>query len=118
MGAWGDQPWDNDDAADFFGDLWEDTPIVDRVIAGLTSGTSSVVVAASWLLLGIGRVYVWPVDRLDEALTAAIDALEVILTGEDEEGYLALWDDDPAVAARLRGYRDELISRLRPEPPA
>ena len=116
MGAWGVEPWDNDDAADFFGDLWDDTPIVDRVLAGLASGGSSVVVGAAWLLVSIGRVYVWPVERLDESLESAVAALDVILVGEDEDEYLLAWQHEPTVLARVREYRDELASRLlRPE---
>jgi len=30
MGAWRKDPWDSDEAADWFGDFWEGTPVVDR----------------------------------------------------------------------------------------
>ncbi len=113
MGAWGTEPWDNDEAADWFGELWDDLPLVERVHAGLTSEVGAEVVAALWLCEALCRVYVWPVDDLDRTLDAGISAADQLLAGEDDEDYLSLWEGDDAatVRARIEGVRDELRSR-------
>jgi Domain of unknown function (DUF4259) len=112
MGAWGPEPWDNDDAADWFGDLFETVPIVDKVLEGLSDESGSVNVAAIWMCVVLCRVYVWDIDRMDETLEAAINAADRILAGEDEERLLELWDNEPSQIARIQGYRDELASRV------
>lgn len=111
MGAWGTDPWDNDTAADWFGDLWDAVPIVGPVHAGLTSEESDEVVAALWLTVQLCRVYVWPVARMDETLDLAIGAAAAILAGEDPDGHLERWEDDPDVRAQIAGFHAELLSR-------
>lgn len=105
MGVWGDEPWDNDAAADFFGDLWDAVPIVDRVHAGLRADDTFVQVAALWLCAQLCRVYVWPVGRIDETRSLAIAVADSILAGTDPSGYLELYDDDPEVRARIERFR-------------
>jgi hypothetical protein len=112
MGAWGTDPWDNDKAADFFGDIWEAAPIVDQVHAGLGSNDGSEMVAALWLCSCLCRAYVWPIDRLDETLALAIKTADRLINGQDEDRYLDLWDD-PTVTAQVEGFRSELASRQR-----
>ena len=109
MGAWGDEPWDNDDAADWFGDLWDDVPIVERVHAGLQADDSWVMVAALWLSAQLCRVYVWPVDAIDETRRLSIAAADQILAGEDPDGYLECFDDDPEQRARIQALRAAFI---------
>lgn len=113
MGAWGMDPWDNDGAADWFGDLWSDSTMVDGVLAALNVEGDEATVAALWLCSHLCRVYVWPIDRLDETLDAGIAAAERILAGEDEEGMVELWDD-PAFTAQIEGFRDTLLARKHP----
>ncbi len=112
MGTWGPEPWDNDDAADWFGDLFEALPLVDKVLDGLSDESSTIQVAAIWMCVVLCRVYVWDIDRMDETLGAAINAADQILAGQDDEGLLELWDNDPSQRARIQGYRDELASRV------
>jgi hypothetical protein len=115
VGAWGPEPWDNDDAADWFGDLFETLPLVDRVLEGLSPASASAVnIAAIWMCVELCRVYVWDIDRLDETLAAAIGAADRILAREDDERILELWDDDPSQIARIQSYRDELAGRVGP----
>lgn len=109
MGAWGLDPWDNDTAADWFGDLWTDTPMVDRVLDALRQGDESTV-AALWVCSQFCRVYVWPIDRIDETVEAAIAAAEQILAGEDEEGLVEMWDD-PAFNAQIEGFLETMRGR-------
>ncbi len=81
MGAWNTKPWDNDTAADWFGDLFEALPIAARVEQALNQEVEDAheqvrAAASLWVLLG--RVYVWPVDELDRHLTLAADKLELV----------------------------------------
>jgi hypothetical protein len=114
VGTWGEEPWDNDVAADWFGNLWEAVPIVENVLAGLNDENGDVAVAALWMCTQLCRVYVWPIDRMDETLSAAVAAADRILAGEDENGWVELWGN-AAMTARIEGYRTELIERLPEE---
>lgn len=112
MGAWGLDPWDNDTAADWFADLWRDSPVVDRVLEALRQDGDESTVAALWLCSELCRVYIWPIDRLDETVEAAIAAAERILAGEDEEGLVEMWDD-PDFNAQI----EELLETMRARRP-
>jgi hypothetical protein len=103
-------PWDNDSAADWFGDLWRDTPIVDRVLEVLRDDAGEATVAALWLCSELCRVYIWPVDRIDETIEAAIAAAERILAGEDEEGLVEMWEDAD-FNAQIEGFLETMRSR-------
>ena len=112
MGTWGPDTWDNDTAADWFADLFDRTPIVDRVLAGLRSTDGDVVRSALWLSVNLCRGYVWPIERFDETLEAAIRATEVLLDSRDNDQLLDQWesagnpiDDD------LLEWRTELLKR-------
>ena len=111
MGAWGTEPWDNDHAADWFGDLWDAAPIVAPVQAGLRSVSSNEAVAAIWLCTQLCRTYVWPIHDLEATLDLAIAAATKILDGKDEQEYLELWEHDPAPRARLESMLAELTGR-------
>jgi hypothetical protein len=115
VGAWGPEPWDNDDAADWFGDLFETLPIVDLVLEGLSPESGSAVnVAALWMCVDLCRVYVWDIDRYDETIATAIKTADRILAREDDERFLELWDDDPSQIARIQSYRERLADRASP----
>jgi hypothetical protein len=107
MGAWGSAAWDNDDAADWFGDLFAATKLAARVEKTLKKKDveeyAGQIRAAAYLLVALGRVYVWPIDDLDRHLRLAIEKLEAIHQLPDYEG-------DPAIAAEIA----ELRSRLAP----
>lgn len=114
MGVWGEEPWDNDSAADFFGGLWDGTPIVDRVHEALRSDDGEEVVGALWLCSELTRVYVWPIARLDETLALAVAAADLILSGEDDSDYLDRWEeagDEGATRVRIQALRDVLAAR-------
>lgn len=113
MGAWGREPWDNDSAADWFGDLWEDVPIVDRVLSALDGPEGEEALAAVWLCTELCRVYVWPIDRYGETLDHAIAAADRLLARKDANRLLDLWDDVGAseVTVQLEGFRRVLVDR-------
>lgn len=107
MGTWGTAAWDNDDAADWFADLFAATKLAARVEKTLKKKDveeyAGQIRAAAYVLLALGRVYVWPTDDLDRHLRLAVEKLEAILRLPDYEG-------DTAIAAEIA----ELRSRLQP----
>jgi hypothetical protein len=81
MGAWGTAAWDNDGAADWFGDTFDELGLADRVEQTLQLDVEEYheeVRAAAYLLVALGRVYIWPIDSLDPHLELAIAQLEKI----------------------------------------
>lgn len=71
------------------------------------------VVAALWLCSELCRVYVWPADRIDETLDAAIAAAERMLAGDDEEGLVEMWDD-PDFTGQIEGFLATMRERRSP----
>ncbi len=89
MGAWGMSPWENDGAADWFGDLLEELPLAQRVEAALKLEASEhheEIRAAVALLIMLGRTYIWPVGDLDRHLRLAIARLEELRPLYEELG--------------------------------
>jgi hypothetical protein len=81
MGAWATAAWDNDGAADWFGDMFEATGLAKYVQETLERDTDDYheeIRAAAYMLVALGRVYVWPIDDLDNHLALAISKLEEI----------------------------------------
>jgi hypothetical protein len=81
MGAWGTADWDNDGAADWFGDTFAATGLAKHVEDTLNLNVNDnheEIRAAAYLLVALGRVYIWPVDDLDRHLALAISKLEAI----------------------------------------
>lgn len=82
MGWWGINPWDNDGAADWYGDLFEATKLDERVEETLkldATTSHEEVRAAAALLLALGRTYVWPIADLDRHLDLAANKLQEII---------------------------------------
>ena len=109
MGTWGWCAWDNDPAADWFGDLFHQVPLRRAVVAKLseavTEDNAEEVPAA--LLVLLGRTYVWPVEHLDADLGQAIGKLTALLDlfpySESEESRAAVTAEIDLLQARLRG---------------
>ena len=110
MGAWGTAAWDNDSAADWFGDLFDATGLAKHVEEALNRDPEDdpdVIRAAAFLLVQLGRVYIWPVHDLDAHLTLAISKLEAVRVREEFQEAEGFVEDIDAHIAELR-------SRLRP----
>ncbi|MCL2091890.1 MAG: DUF4259 domain-containing protein [Micrococcales bacterium] len=109
MGAWGDEPWDNDTAADWFDSLMDDTSLRKHWRKGITADPEDegeTVLAAAWLFVQLGRVYVWPIKRYDKDLELTITKLRAI---RDDE---RLSEGDPeGWVRRIDGYIADLESR-------
>ncbi|HEY2155192.1 MAG TPA: DUF4259 domain-containing protein [Isosphaeraceae bacterium] len=114
MGAWGVKAWENDGAADWFGDTFDTTGLADRVeetLGGDPEDDHQEIRAAAYLLVALGRVYIWPVERLDRHLALAIAKLEAIRDMDiyqEASGFVEAIDEEIAT----------LQSRLKPKPKA
>ena len=83
MGCWGPRPYENDDAADWFRDLWADFPVPEKIdqTLDLDVATSHAHIrAAIHVLLQLGDTYQWPIDCLDRQLKTAIERLQEMLS--------------------------------------
>lgn len=75
MGTWNTEAYDNDAAADWFGDTMKATKLRDHWLECIQNdfntefNTSR---AAVWLFIQLGRVYVWPIDTYKVDLDLAI----------------------------------------------
>lgn len=121
MGAWGKLPWDNDGAADWFGDLFDKTKLANQVEDALKLDvvhSHEEIRAAASVLLFLGRVYIWPIRDLDRHLALAADRLE-------EVSRLDVIAESPEFVEEIRGEIQELRSRIKkpgasqppPQPP-
>ena len=83
MGVWSHQAWGNDGAADWYADFFSTTKSREYIVESLQSDNSEELRAASFLVLQLCRVYMWPIDHLGADLRLAHQALKKVL--EDEE---------------------------------
>ena len=85
MGMWDFKPWDNDGAADWFGDFMDNTEFRKHWIEGINQNPiddPDEVRAAASLFVMLGRVYVWPIDQYDDDLELAIRQLKKTMESE------------------------------------
>ncbi len=115
MGAWGVEPWDNDAAADWFGDMFADLKIEMIREAFKYYDAYGEIRAACYVLQALGHVYVWPhvhFDALKELLDRGIELLTNMLNPPGPEwDFLELWDHDAEVIASVQKQLDELQAR-------
>ena len=81
MGAWATAAWDNDGAADWFGDMFDATGLAKYVEETLERDVQEYhdeIRAAAYMVVALGRVYIWPINDLDDHLALAISKLEEI----------------------------------------
>ncbi|MGY3793366.1 hypothetical protein [uncultured Aquimarina sp.] len=88
---WDSKPWDNDRAADWFAKLMEQTDLPSKVRKTLLlhkekdpyGDNTPILRSAVYCVLQFCRVYVWPINDLDNDLALAIDATKKILTDQE-----------------------------------
>jgi hypothetical protein len=111
MGAWGTAAWENDGAADWFGDTFEITGLAKHVEEALNrdpeEGDHEEIRAAAYLLVALGRVFIWPVADLDRHLALAISKLEAIRE-------LEIYQEVPEFVEAIDQEIEVLRSRLEP----
>ena len=110
MGMWAFAPWDNDQAADWFGDFMQDTRIRRKWLDGIQADpvdSPEVVRAAAALFVMLGRVYVWPIQTFDEDLDLAIASLSRVAANGD-------YADLPELVAAIEQEVAELRTRRKP----
>lgn len=98
MGAWGEGPYDNDLAADAFGDFCAETKLSDHVNEMLDHKHYEVQRAGAFLLEQLGHVYVYDICKLEDDISYAIAKLEDIL---DDERWLDSWGDRTAIENQI-----------------
>ena len=106
---WDFKPWDNDGAADWYGDLMDETNLRKSWLEGINEDpidSPDIVRAAAGLFIMLGRVYIWPIDSFDEDLELTIVQLKKV---ENNEEYKEL----PKLIEIIQGEIVELESRLK-----
>ena len=107
MGAWGSAAWDNDLAADWFGNLFERTKLARHVEKALNYSDleeyAAEIRAAAWVLGALGRVYVWPVSDRERHLKLAIAKMEAIRELPDYEDVPEISEEIAVLRSRLQG---------------
>jgi len=110
MGMWAFEPWDNDEAADWFGDFMDRTQLRKEWLKGINADpveSPGVVRAAAALFVMLGRVYVWPIMTIDQDLELTIASLSA-LVGAGE------YSEPPELVAAIEQELAELKSRRKP----
>lgn len=87
---WGNKPWDNDSASDWFAHLMGVTQFPDHIRETLllcekedAGGENTALLrAAVYCVLQFCRVYIWPIEKIDNDLDLAIKATHKILSDE------------------------------------
>lgn len=111
MGMWALRPWDNDAAADWFGDLMDKTKVRAEWLKGINEDPSEspdIVRAAGALFIMLGRVYIWPIDSYDADLERTITALSKVAICEE-------YRETPELVDLVQVEIDELKSRRSPK---
>jgi len=110
MGMWAFAPWDNDEAADWYGDLMDSTKLRDFWLDGINKDPSEspgVVRAAGALFVMLGRVYIWPIKTFDEDLERTIIALARVAESDE-------YQEIPELVVLINQEIEELKSRRKP----
>jgi hypothetical protein len=118
MGTWGARHWGNDAAADWFDEFFKKTNADRHVKQTLRldpTDDADEIRAAVFVLLSLGRVYIWPLESLEECLQLASDRMSRILESMDHDSDLAttreaimsVRDDLETIETRLRELQQE-----------
>ncbi|HMF10649.1 MAG TPA: hypothetical protein VKE94_00030 [Gemmataceae bacterium] len=81
MSAWGPAAWENDAAADWFGDMFDATGLakyVEETLQRDVEDSHEEIRAAAHVLVTLGDTFMWPIDDLDNDLSVAISKLQEI----------------------------------------
>ncbi len=121
MGMWAYEPWDNDEAADWYGDLMDQTKLREAWLEGINQDpvdSPGVVRAAGALFVMLGRVYVWPITTFDEDLERAIAALSRVAECDEYRESPELIELVTKEIAELKSRRKNNSDNASPSIPA
>jgi len=108
---WGFEAWDNDSAADWFGDLMGGTKLRGRWLEAMTGDFDGDEAeqprAALWLFAQLGHVYVWPIDEFDADVKLALNVADKLLSDE----YLK--EEIPDFLEGVQRDRDAIAARQK-----
>ena len=108
MGMWDFEAWDNDSAADFFGDLMSETGLRDKWLKVMEGDFGQEEKrAAVWLFAQLGRVYIWPIDNFDEDIELALSV------GEEIAASPYLNEEVPPFIEKLKADLEVIRSRKK-----
>jgi hypothetical protein len=110
MGTWAFEPWDNDEAADWYGAFMEETGLRNAWLKGISTDpeeSPETVRAAAALFVMLGRVYVWPIEHYEQDLERAIAALSGLTKSGD-------YQEVPELESAIRAELSELMARRKP----
>ena len=113
MGMWAFEPWDNDSAADWYGDLMDSTNLRNAWLKGINEDpedSPEIVRAAGALFVMLGRVYVWPISHFDADLERTISALSKVAQCNE-------FKETPELSELVTAEIAELMSRRKPSAP-
>jgi len=110
MGAWGENPQDNDTAADWYSTVLQDLGVERKIEKGLKSKWHEERRAAADLVRRLGYCYIYDINLLDKHVQMAIDAIEGLI--KDTE-WINLWKDPQLVKTKLKKELRELESLQR-----
>ena len=116
MGMWAFAPWDNDEAADWYGDFMEETRFRNAWLKGIDADAEDspdTVRAAAALFVTLGRVYIWPITTYEQDLERAIAALSKVASSNTYQQVPELRDMIAQEIAELKGRRKKRWQRLR-----
>ncbi|HEY3323523.1 MAG TPA: DUF4259 domain-containing protein [Planctomycetota bacterium] len=118
MGCWGTKPFENDSAADWFGDLWDEFPVPGRVEETLgldLHDCNEEIRAAAHVLIAFGRTYTWPVDDIDRQCDLAVRRLQEIKKMDiyaDDEFQLEIQKEIDELSSRISDkYKRENLGK-------
>lgn len=112
MGAWGPEAWENDGAAGWYAGLFADGAIASQVARTLQADPLEYyeeIRAAAYVLVALGRPYVWPLSGLDVLLEKAVASLRILTVetpiADDAEAVALLGIEISVLESRLRELR-------------
>ncbi|MBF2639954.1 DUF4259 domain-containing protein [Listeria welshimeri] len=116
MGVWGYDPWDNDEAADWFGNFMKHVDI-DFIIQTVEEVENREldyerIRAVSYIVEMLGKSYIWPVDHyaeLDKMVEKLINLLTLMI--ESGSDFLDVWENDPEIIIAVQKQIDALKKR-------
>jgi len=108
MASFGTRPYDSDNAADWFANIF--TPASDKVQELLDSPVDENLYleyrAAAWMLTKIGRTFVYPSDKIEDHLSRLHDRLQTIRADKD-------WMDSWRDTEEIKKEMDEQILQIQ-----